>query len=115
MKCIYNIGENVLPKDLLEFCLQTPYDNSDCCQEYVDRAEHNKPKEGETYSCYRSNREDAFYEIIDSLYSGSYPTTGNLSFSFCDCLRDAEESLILYVEDAKTELTLKKEEKELKI
>lgn len=112
----YNISDKVLPKDKLEGYV--PEKNPGAVhQEYIDRANRNQPVGKETFTNYMLDKASAFDETQYSAFgfSGSYPPTGNLEYNFCDCLKDAEQSLVLYVEDAKCELTLSDGDKKITV
>jgi len=111
----YNIGKNVLPKDKLK--AYKPSENPGESHKLgIERANANQPEGKETFINYMANKNNALESTFTPAigFSGSYPSTGNLNFNFCDCLNNAEQSLILYVEDAKCELSLSNVEKELK-
>lgn len=110
----YNIGKTVLPEDKLK--AYKPAENpGKTHQEYFDRAEANQPVGDEAYINYTANKKDALSEnLIAAIgFSGSYPQTGNIIFNYCDCLKDAEQKLMFYLEDAKCVLTLSDDEKSI--
>lgn len=115
----YNIEENVLPQDILNSRPEIT-DPGSTRAARTEIAVHNTPKEGEPYCFYKQKRSmELAHDKTQPLnpqvagyskyMSGSYPATGNLTFSFCEALEDAESLLALYTEDAKTHLTLKKD------
>lgn len=114
----YNIRENVLPEDQLK-ALPEITDPGSVRRQRTEIANGNTPKPGEPFYYYRQARNPSAensgkvgslqssgsaYAI--SQFSGSYPATGNMTFSFAESLQDADHTLALYTEDAKTELTL---------
>ena len=122
----YNIGDSVLPSSTREedeAFLAMVADLSDeeiaaYGEEHRARrkmADGNIPPEDEPFCEYRITRKQAKdrknYGI--AAFSGSYPMTGDLSFSFAPTLMDAEHTLTLDVEDAAVTLSLQKEEKSL--
>jgi len=123
----YNIQDKVLPSAFAEEDQKIIHDAErigapDCSYgaphtERVKMANGNVPPEGEPFCEYRITREQAVnpenYGIAS--FSGSYPMTGDLSFSFSQSLKDADHTLLLSVEDAKVSLSLEKETKKLQI
>jgi len=105
----YNIAENVLPEDQLAHAKPCD-DPGGFHQRFLDRAIAGIPPEGEPFTCYRTPRDKVNdLETTAGAFDGSYPKTGELKFNFADDLRDADEKLALYVQDAKTLLELKTE------
>lgn len=116
----YNIRKNVLPADILKAkndpnALIANTKNSvnqygTAHRIFQERADANQPKGEEPYQIYRSDSCNAMnpepYEIGG--FSGSYPMTGDLVFTFDEELEDADQELTLYVEDAAVELKLEK-------
>ena len=105
----YNISDAVLPEDILKS--QKP--EKDPGAEHrnrLARAEANRPCGKESFTNYMSDKKNAFDESFSPAFgfSGGYPSTGTVCFRFHDAWKDAEQSLILEVEDAKAELTLQK-------
>ena len=111
----YNIEENVLPKDKLanaKPCV-TPGAKRD---KILTRAKNSIAPEGESFSCYRSDRDSVNdTESAEKYFDGSYPKTGDLKFDFCNCMADADSTLTLYVEDAKTVLSLESAQKSVSV
>ncbi len=112
----YNIEKNVLPEAKLK--AYKPSESPG--QPHIDainRANANQPVENETFINYMSDKSSALDESFTPAmgFSGSYPQTGNLIYNFHPSFKDADEQLILYVEDAKVELTLTEGNKEIKL
>lgn len=111
----YNIEENVLPKDKLanaKPCV-TPGAKRD---KILTRAKNSIAPDGESFSCYRSDRDSVNdTESAEKYFDGSYPKTGDLKFDFCNCMADADSTLTLYVEDAKTVLSLESAQKSVSV
>jgi len=103
----YNKEENVLPEDMLA-AMKPCTDPGGLQRKFTERADMGQPPEGEAYTCYRTpraafdDREGTAGNIL-----GSHPKTGDLIFSFGEKLYDADEKLMLLVEDARSVLTLK--------
>ena len=79
----YNIREDVLPKDKLNKFIPTETPGR-IHTETVERADRNRPSGQEPYCDFRTDKRYVFDQNdygIDS-YSGSYPSTGNLVYSF---------------------------------
>lgn len=124
----YNIRENVLPEDMLK-AYNPYYADGYIHDRAVEIADINQPSGDEPYCHYgtvRTTEKETpeslkkAYDVVKVSYgvgkfSGSYPATGNLKYEFCDFLHDADQSLILYVEDAKCELTLKNDDKKITV
>lgn len=122
----YNINDSVLPSATAEedeaFLAKVKDLSDEEIAAYGEehrarrrKADGNLPPEGEPFCEYRLTREQArdpkAYGITP--FSGSYPMTGDLSFSFASALADGGHSLLLDVEDASVTLSLQKEEKSL--
>ncbi|MBR5314060.1 MAG: hypothetical protein IKU45_01455, partial [Clostridia bacterium] len=112
----YNTKKNVLPSDI--FANAAPAaDPGAYCKERKAQADNNQPKEGEPHSFYNAWKHVAFdrsyYSIGDIL--GNHPSTGDVIFSFDNCLGDADSNLSLFVQDAKTVFTLKKDDTNLSL
>ena len=122
----YNIGDSVLPSATREedeaFLAKVKELSDEEIAAYGEehrarrkKADGNIPPEDEPFCEYRITREQAKdrknYGI--AAFSGSYPMTGDLSFSFAPALADGGHSLLLDVEDASVTLSLQKEEKSL--
>lgn len=74
-------------------------------REYIERARHNVPPEDEPHCSYRINREDAL-ENSTTLFSTSFPSTGDLCFAFDDSLTASTHTLTLDVEHAVVQLDM---------
>ena len=121
----YNISDKVLPSAFSEEDEKIIRDAESIGKEgssygethtkQYEMAESNRPPEGEPFCEYRITREGArapeSYGIAS--FSGSYPMTGDLSFSFSSALEDAAHKLLLSVEDAAVTLSLEKNRKSL--
>ena len=121
----YNINDKVLPsayedEDLAVIADADSIGKEGCSygEEHKarrEKADGNLPPEGEPFCEYRITREQArnskAYGI--TAFSGSYPMTGDLSFSFAPTLENASHTLTLSVEDACVALALEKDEKSL--
>lgn len=122
----YNIKKSVLPRDLEKDSMEA--DASVMTAEgasgrgaahriFRERADANQPRGEEPYTIYRTDSCKAMdpepYAIGG--FSGSYPMTGDVSFCFSEELRDSDETLTLYVEDAAAELVLKNAEKQISL
>ena len=121
----YNINDSVLPstfekEDLAVIADADSIGKEGCSygEEHKarrEKADGNLPPEGEPFCEYRITREQArnpkAYGITE--FSGSYPMTGDISFSFADGLKDADHTLTLSVEDACVALALEKDGKSL--
>lgn len=119
----YNINDKVLPsayenEDLAIIADADSIGKAGCAYgaEHIarrEKADGNIPPEGEPFCEYRITREQArnpkAYGITE--FSGSYPMTGDISFSFADSLKDAAHTLTLSVEDAAVALSLEKDGK----
>lgn len=111
----YNIAENVIPADILKATSDAEVPG----QMHAERrkmADESVPPEGEPFSCYRNHRSVA-YDRERYCVNGinSYPQTGDLKFNFCDCISDAEQKLVLYVEDAASQFSLKNDNAKIQI
>ncbi len=106
----YNISDAVLPEALLKAQKEADEPGAEH-RNRLARAEANRPLGKETFTNYMSDKKNAFDESFSPAFgfSGSYPSTGNVCFQFHDAWKNAEQSLILEVEDAKAELTLQKD------
>ena len=117
----YTSGENTLPPVVQPQELEPkgdPVDNpGEIHADFYRRAVANEPPEGEPFCSYRTDRELSFkkkpYGVFK--FSNSYPLSGELVFSFSDKLKESNQKLCLYVEDAKTNLTLEKENHKISI
>lgn len=123
----YNIKAGVLPSDSYDDCEKelayaatlTDAERKErygkAWQEQRELADANIPPAGEPFCEYRLGREPALNATsYDMLYfTSSYPPTGELVYNFCDCLKDAEQELILHVEDAEVNFRLCKDRKEI--
>ena len=100
----YTISDSVLPSDILR---DTPEENEPgkTHREYYEKAEHNKPAEGEPFFYYRSDKTTwkpgdlAFFEM-------SYPATGELELVLDDSLKGKDSRLRLDVESAEVFLSV---------
>ncbi|MBR5314048.1 MAG: hypothetical protein IKU45_01390, partial [Clostridia bacterium] len=112
----YNIKKNVLPSDI--FANAVPAEDPGAyCRQRKEQADYNQPKEGEPHSFYNAWKQVVFsreYYSIGPL-SESYPLTGDIEFTFNKSLDGADSNLALYVQDAKTSFSLKKDKKKLEI
>lgn len=108
----YNIKENVIPEDMLK-AYKSHYPDGYIHERAVELANRNKPIDNEPFCSYGADKtsKETAYGVPN--LTGSYPSTGNLIYEFCDSLKDAQQSLVLYVEDAKCLLTLEKEDKKI--
>lgn len=122
----YNINDSVLPSSTeaedRAFLEKTkdlsPEERAVYGVEHRERrkkADGNVPKEGAPFCEYRITREQASNPASYGMtaFSGSYPMTGDLSFSFAPVLAEGEHSLLLDVEDASVTLSLQKAGKSL--
>ncbi len=111
----YNIGETVLPKDQL--AAVKPCDEpGGLHRRFTERAISGTAPEGEPFTCYRTPRDKVSdLESVAGAFDGSYPKTGDLKFTFSESMKDADEKLALYVEDAKALLELKKGERTVSV
>ena len=110
----YNIKKNVLPSDIFANAVPTE-DPGAYCRQRKEQADNNQPKEGEPHSFYNAWKQVVFsreYYSISEI-SESYPLTGDLEFTFDKALDDASSNLVLFVQDAKTVLSLEKDKKSL--
>ncbi len=102
----YNHQENALPADQLaaaEFC----DDPGALERRFTARADSNQAPKGESFATYRSPRDRINEKETTAVsFYRSHPKTGDMIFSFGDRLKDADEKLALYIEDAKSVLTL---------
>jgi len=112
----YNIAKHVTPENLLKIYQPVP-DPGGRFGRFKAQAIGNLPKEGELFCNYDFKREKAFDKSLIKIdrFSGSYPPTGELSFAFSDSVTSDEQKLILYIEDAKTRLTLSHDEHALSL
>ena len=100
----YNISENVLPEDILK---ATPLSKAPGAthQSFYERAERNKPADGEPFFYYRLDKAGARnYDV--GFFSGSYPSTGELVFELSDELKDKDSELRLDIEKATVSLNV---------
>lgn len=104
----YNISASVLPEDQLKNWKDSD-DPGAVLRERTDRAKYNIPGEGEAFTWYGDYRNGM--PTTMALFSGSYPQTGDLCYSFSDELKECESLLALSVEDAKVTLECKKDKK----
>ncbi|MBE5868423.1 MAG: hypothetical protein E7293_05605 [Lachnospiraceae bacterium] len=112
----YNISKNVLPEHKLA-AHKPVQEPGRVHQDYVEKAIGNEPAEGEPFCYYRTKKADFFKNPPYSTmgFSGSYPATGDLEFYFADSMKDADSKLTLFVEDAKTKVCVKKDDRQLKL
>ena len=112
----YNIKKNVLPSDIFANAVPTE-DPGAYCRQRKEQADNNQPKEGEPHSFYNAWKQVVFSREYYSIgeISESYPLTGDLEFTFDKALDDASSNLVLFVQDAKTVLSLEKDKKSLDI
>lgn len=75
------------------------YDYGKSHRAYLEMAKNNTPPAGEPYSSYRRPREETKNEAT-GFFSSSLPSTGDLSFTFDDSLRESGHTLTLDVEKA---------------
>lgn len=121
----YNISDSVLPSSFEEEDFAVIADADSIGKEgcaYGEahlacrkKADGNIPPEGEPFCEYRITREQARNEKAYGItgFSGSYPMTGDLSFSFAPTLENASHTLTLSVEDASVALALEKDGRSL--
>ena len=123
----YNISDKVLPSSFAEEDEKIIRDAESIGKQgchygeahakQYEMANRNLPPEGEPFCEYRVTREGARapenYGIAS--FSGSYPMTGDLSFSFSSSLENASHTLLLSVEDATATLSLEKNKKSLRV
>jgi len=123
----YNINDKVLPsayedEDLAVIADADSIGKEGCTYgaEHTarrEKADGNIPPQGEPFCEYRITREQArdkkAYGITE--FSGSYPMTGDISFSFADGWKDTAHTLTLSVEDASVGLSLSGEDKSLSL
>jgi len=122
----YNIKKSVLPEDLEKESLsedasvmkaEGAAEDGAAHRIFRERADANQPAGEEPYTIYRTDSCKAAnpepYDIMG--FSGSYPMTGDLRFSFAEALADADAYLTLYVEDGVVDLTLKQEKRHLSV
>ena len=112
----YNIAQNVLPADILKSKQDPSAMTANAGEEqygaahriFKNRADANQPKGEEPFQYYRSDSCDAMNPEPYAIggFSGSYPMTGDLVYTFAETLQDADQELTLYVEDAAVELKL---------
>lgn len=112
----YTVSANVRPQDKKK-PLPPEEEWGKTYAESQVMADNNQPAEGEPFCYYREHRADAFdpTEYAEENISGANPSTGELVFSFDETLKDAEQSLTLYVENAAISLDLTKDDKKLQI
>ena len=112
----YNIGKDVLPKDIAKAQKPTK-EPGDLHRLHHKRAEANQPKDDLTFCAYYADAGNAWnkepYAIAN--LSGSYPATGEVIYAFDDSLLEADHTLTLYVEDAAVTLDLRNDNKKLAI
>ena len=110
----YNIAKEVRPEDLLKVHQPVP-DPGGRFERFKAQAIGNQPTDDEPYCNYDFKKSLAFDKshIHISPFSGSYPPTGNLTFHFHDDIIEGKQSLVLFAEDAKTELNLSKNQNAL--
>ena len=117
----YNIAEAVLPEDLMKAQQEITQPGAPRAAR-TQIAENNTPTPGEAFYYYRMDRSAAVENpgkdgpLLDfgssyaiGQFSGSYPATGNITYSFDESLKAAESLLALYTEDAKVHLSLDKD------
>ena len=102
----YNINDKVLPKDILAATVDEK-EPGKIHNDYLIKAEHNKPAEGEPFHYYRTDKTIKKSNHDVSFFSGSYPSTGELCFEFNDSLTGADSELRLDVESARVSLRIK--------
>ena len=83
----------------------------------VAMADGNQIREGEPFCYYREEKADAFdpEPYFEENISGANPSTGELVFSFDGGLKEGEQGLTLYVENAAVSLELGKDNQKLRI
>ena len=112
----YNVSGRVLPEDKL--ANRVPAKEPGLLhREYVDKANGNQPVGNEPYSYYRVKKEESLKNPGYGVYkfSGSYPATGDLEFYFADSLQGADSRLALCVEDARVDVALARDGRELQM
>ncbi len=104
---------NSIPQDSAYKLYQTPHTTRDWHQERIDEADRKASQNGEPYVYYRPGYErtdvDEKTHAKGAAASYAHPATGELKFHFADALKDVQNKITLYTEDAKTELLLKGE------
>ncbi len=112
----YNIRKHVLPSQYLANGA-IEKDPGAYHRQRKEQADHNIPNGNEPYTFYGTWKRGAFnrdYYAIGS-FSASFPLTGDVEFTFSKDLDKADSNLSLFVQDAKTVLSLEKDEKKLDI
>lgn len=117
----YNISDHVLPEDQLK-ALGEVTDPGSVRATRTKIADGNAPKEGEPFYYYRKQRNptaetSALNRPLQTngnsyaigQFSGSYPATGNITYTFADSLKDADSLLALYTEDANAHFSLEQD------
>ena len=106
----YNISKAVLPKDkLAEMAIS---DNpGSVLKGRIDRAIKNQQfaDENGLFSMYNVDRNGLPTSM--GAFSGSYPQTGDLTYSFCDCMKECDSLLKLDIEKATVTLECEKDDK----
>ena len=100
----YTISDSVLPSDMLK---DTPKEDEPgrLHRAYYEKAEHNKPAEGEPFFYYRVDK--TTWKPGDvSFFESSYPATGELEFVFDEEERKKDSRLRLDVESAEVFLSV---------
>lgn len=112
----YNIGRSVLPEDMAKEQAMSK-EPGERHKLYQRRAEINQPKNDMPFCTYTADARNAWNKEPYAIQNitGSYPATGEVIYSFDNSLSEADQSLVLYVEDAVVTLSLKNNSKMLEM
>ena len=106
----YNISKAVLPEDKLAEMAISENPGS-VLKGRIDRAIKNQQfaDENGLFSMYNVDRNGLPSSM--GAFSGSYPQTGDLTYSFCDCMKECDSLLKLDIEKATVTLECEKDDK----
>ncbi len=106
----YNISKRVLPKDQLAGMEISDHPGS-VLEERRKRAAYNDESDNGLFSMYDVYRNQGPTSM--GAFTGSYPQTGDLTYSLCDCMQECNSLLKLDVEKATVTLECEKDDKKL--
>lgn len=104
----YNISKRVLPEDQLA-AMPISENPGETLAERTSRAAYNDCSNNGLFSMYDVYRNKGGSSM--GIFASSYPQTGDLTYSFCDCMKDCDSLLKLDVEKATVTLECEKDDK----
>lgn len=104
----YNISKSVLPKDILAATPVCENPGETLTARRI-KAKQNGDGDNGLFSMYNVHRNNEASFLKE--FSGSYPQTGELIYSFCDCMKDGNSLLKADIEKATVSLECEKDGK----